>query len=265
MQINTSVFSAHLQQYLTSQETLHSEHQHILLACMPKSASRTALALLEGHASLDHISLNETDSNLSESLDSLKLLLYQGRNWVAHHHVHCALTLPTQLKRFSIRTITLTRNLFDVCVSIRDHMLKAARHGGLVMFAHIIPHTPEFADWSEQEQLDFIIVMAIPWYVKFYASWHMIAPSQDYHPLWIDYDQLIGHPLETTRTMFAHCGLDYDVESLSCLVATVMERQPNFNVDRRGRGEESLTKLQKDKIRHLCCHYPAVDFSRLGV
>lgn len=251
--------------YIGHSSALPCENSHILLACMPKAASRRVLAMVQEHPEMEHILLNETDSNLVESLDTFNFLIQHNQSWISHHHVHCALTLPQKLKRFSVKTVVLTRNLYDICVSVRDHMQTASDSNSLVMLAHITTNTREFGFWSEQQQFDFIINMVVPWYIKFYVSWQTFPRLHDYHPIWIDYDQVINNPEEILTGIFKFGGLEFTAQQVNEIVQKVDLDRPNFNVGKAGRGADLLSDEQKARIKELCSYYPEIDFSPIGI
>ena len=140
---------------LLSKQTLVSCGHTIFITSIPKSGSSFLVKSLCNYTNfslyfLSYNTLNSHDLYLPKLLDGWNL------DTVAHQH-----TMPTManldlIDKFRIRPIVLTRNLFDVAVSLTDHLESESLETPIFYSPKI------FHGMTRSERLDMVIDLAMP-------------------------------------------------------------------------------------------------------
>lgn len=231
----------------------------IFISAFPKSGSSYLLYLLHLLSDyevvrLDYSHLNEQNLYLPAIIEN------RHKNTITKHH-----TLPTPanielFKRFDIRPIILTRNIFDTIISLRDHIIK---HGKWNTF--VVPK--DYRKLSSETQIDLLIDFAVPWYVSFFAGWKLIEQQQTLPTLLLSYHQIIKRLEEVVNMINIHTGINLDSLSLSEAIKILNKEQriTKKNIGIEGRGKLHLNHRQIENITRLTSYYPTIDFLDLGI
>ncbi|AGC77398.1 hypothetical protein DDD_2271 [Nonlabens dokdonensis DSW-6] len=181
---------------------------------------------------------------------------YLNQNIVSKHH-----TLATEpnidiLKENNIHPIILIRNLADVVISLRDHIVKTLKW----------PHFEvplDFDQWNDKDQFNFLIEMAIPWYIFFYVSWRKVEKENKLRTKFICYEEFNQRPLEVFKQIFVHYNLNIDEDKILASMNNVKSMSKNKNRLNKGiidRSSKLLTVDQINKIHDYTKFYPNIDF-----
>ena len=239
-----------------------SRGDYIFVACMPKSGSTflaNALSELTGYR---YVNLTYAYERNEQNLYLPKLIDSYGFGSVTHLHVRGTNANIELMNTFSIRPVILVRNIFDIVVSIRDHMLQEGFEFP-TFFCN-----EKFTELTEKEQFDFIIEQGLPWYFNFYVSWYVALLSKSIDALWLIFEEVVSDWNEALRNVAQFYGVKKtDKEIAEALEQTRKKRrqQTRFNKGKVGRGSSELTNDQKEKIVSLARFYPWVDFSKIGI
>ena len=177
--------------------------KHIFLACQPKSGSTFLSNVLTEitHFKLTQFrqrpidNLNEQDIYLPAMLDLVKT------NTVTQQHSRATKNNLDLLRKLNAITIILTRNMFDVVISSLDHSENTNITGSPMLFAN-----NAYFKLSQQEKINMIIDLAIPWHIHFYSSWYDAIENCGFKSLWITYEELIADEVSTVDSkLFWHC------------------------------------------------------------
>ncbi len=116
--------------------------------------------------------------------------IVNGRDRVTVSQVHLVATGANLriLKNFRIPAVILLRNLFDVVVSMRDHM-----NGNEYFSSILIPN--RYLSLSENDKIDYVIDTAVPWMVTFYVSWVQALERGDIESEFVFYEDMIDDPI----------------------------------------------------------------------
>ncbi len=247
------------------------EHR-VIVACMPKSGSTFLTELLAQIRGMRHaylvpgyhrreqeICLEHLKKEIYKT-ELLRQMQHQGtvrhipkpRGFVAQMHLRYTKPTATILREHGIVPIVLVRNLFDVVVSMKDHLCNRPVAIPMAYFS------TEMRGWPTDRIYAFIADMIIPWYLNFYISW-----SNAEHVKRVTYEELVQDPKATLGDIADHVGLPHDSESLDIAVSEAQTRTPR-NVGIVGRGEQ-LPMAVKERIRQLAAYYDDHDFSPLGL
>ncbi|MEM6506144.1 MAG: hypothetical protein AAF711_11925 [Planctomycetota bacterium] len=200
---------------------------HILIACMPKSASTflaTAIASMKG---FKRYRLIPDYSAREQELCEIRLSRYNQRTYVAQHHVRHSAWTAGLIEQYHLTPVVIVRNLADTAISLRDHFRREPQGQGST--SRLLPHHADLPD----EQLDAAIVrLTMPWYLNFYVGWRLAGdvPIFDYAQYTTDPATVIGQILE-------HAGCPQPRGEIDASLGRVdKEKVAQFNVGASGRG-----------------------------
>jgi len=234
-------------------------HRCIVVACMPKSGSTflsSTLSKLTGYkASFPTYGGGRNEQNLYLPA----LVDIYGRKTVCQMHLQATEANLILIERFSIKPIVLVRNIFDVVISFYDHL---HREDTKTPMAWI---NDEFFKLDDSAQLDFIIGLAIPWYMSFYVSWFSATQEGTVNPIWLTYEELTADPRSTLRLIVDSYNIRKSDEDIGNVLQQVEREKVRFNKGVSGRGCQILTETQIQRIKDFTRCYPWVDFSRIGI
>ena len=231
----------------------------LFMTGIPKSGSTflvTALAEATGFLPffLGFHHLNEQDLYLPKLIDSYSM------NVVSHHHTRATKPNLELMREFRIRPVILTRDIFDALVSLRDHLENESRA------TPVIAVTDDFFDQSPERQYDFLIDLALPWYIAFYASWAAAHGAGEIDALWLHYEDVMADRAEALSRILDFYGLKRDQGDIErAIAAAAGSGEVRLNIGVTGRGRALLSEHQKDRMRALTRHHPGVDFGGFGL
>lgn len=163
------------------------------------------------------------------------------------------------LRNFRMPLAILLRNIFDVVVSLRDHM-----NGSQYFSSILIPNA--YGKLSDYDKLDYIIDTAVPWMMTFYVSWAQAIARGDVETEFFFYEDMVLEPVPFFRRMCARFGRqvsDADVNKALSLVEK--SAATRFNIGKPGRGASELSAAQIARIKRHADYYPGIDFAPLGL
>lgn len=245
----------------------------VLVACMPKSGSTflsAALAAMPGFRR-EHLvpSYGRREQELSDAeiqrafatTQVLRKVFDQGqlssphrpRAWVAQHHVKHTFETQKLLERYQIVPVCLVRNIFDIIVSLRDHVVNDSP---LTAAAYI---DESMIAWEPERMYEFLVDLAVPWYVHFYVSWARVEQK-----VLLTYESLIDDPHRELRRILKHGRLPWNDDAIAAALDVAADGNVRKNVGRTGRGQviEPHLRARVGKIRR---YYPDVDFAPIGI
>ena len=179
------------------------------------------------------------------------------RVYFNHQHLRASEYVIEFINYFDIKVILQIRNIFDTVLSIRDHLLKLTR---LFPMMYV---TDDFYDLSEEEQLNMIIDLFIPWYFNFYVSWFQHIDHKNIYIL--QYEKLIENTLEEVSNIYDWLKIDYKKDDLREFISrshTSNKTRKNVGIKDRG---NLLTDIQHNRIINYSKYYKSIDFSLIGI
>ncbi len=117
---------------------------------------------------------------------------------------------------------------------------------------------PHYAGLSAEAKGDFLIDMAGPWYVSYFATWMEYAAEAPERVLALGFEDFVAHPAATLEKLLAHSGLPTARESCQAALDAVWEnrRDYRFNHGVSGRGRMRFTKDQLARLERQLDFYP---------
>lgn len=235
---------------------------YIFIASLPKTGSTFLAQALSHLTGYRYVGLAYAYERNDQNLYLPKLIDAYNFGSVTHQHVRATGPNIELMNMFSIKPVILVRNIFDIVVSIRDHMFNEG-------YAFPTFYCNErFLDLDEASQIDQIIELGLPWYFNFYVSWQEVSLSKTIPTLWMQYDNVIkdwGKALDTITQFYNINKTEEDIATALTHTAEMKKRRTRINIGVAGRGRNTLSSEQKERVVNMARFYPWVDFSMLGI
>lgn len=233
----------------------------ILLAAMPKSASTFLSNIIAEILGYQHGYLAFAYHNIEQELYLPKLIDSWGRGTVVQQHVRANKPNLKILEEFRLRPVVLTRNLFDIVVSLRNHLLNERPDNIPSLYL-----SEEFESFGTEQQLDTVITLYVPWLVAFYVSWANAETRSAVPMMWLRYEDCIADWPGAASAILDFHGLEHRRDVLEDRInraSAAAARRTNRGV--AGRGLSVLNERQIDAVVEVTRLYPEIDFSRVGI
>jgi len=236
------------------EKNIDRNRTRVLIACMPKSGSTFLTEMLRHYLQFPAQDIAVGYGRTEQEVNWLKLdSVIDSDALFTQQHVRANELTLKAIRLFNIRTIVLIRNLFDVVISFRDHLIKESTHFPMAYVDN------SFAQWKDRQQYEFVIDLMIPWYLNFLGTWIEAGTQKDIPLLWLNYADWIGDPEATLKQIDTFCGLSHSTDAAVQAVARARQGGIRLNVGRTGRGRELLDSDLQAKVNHLLSYYPAFD------
>lgn len=231
---------------------------HVFFASFPKSGTTYLHKLLLNATGFEDYLLDRFSEDQQQNIIRQWMPMFLAQNTVTQIHMFATAPNIRMMKELGVRPVVLIRDLADVLVSLRDHVVNEDHVMPIAQFPR------EFLDWNTEQQGWFIVRMAAPWYLNFYASWKRAEPQIDV--LWVRYSELILDPRQTLNRILLHSGVDVNPDNIDRAVASVDMSRVRFNVGVSGRGRKTLSDAQVRAIDEIAATFAgAIDFTPIGV
>jgi len=239
----------------------------IVVAAPPKTASTFLANLLVTATGLPYANLCYSLLHNEHELYPPALLAWNSIGAVSQLHMKGTLPNARLMRFFDIRPLLPVRNVFDIVASLLDQFRdrRWLGAGNRFSFAYV---DAAFLDLPPGRQVDFMIDLALPWYLDYVASWSTLIEAGEVDALWLGFDELTGDTANTLQRVVEFLRLevgDARAREAAGLLARQRARLPKFNQGVTGRGAALLSDAQRERIRSLTAYYPALDFSVLGL
>jgi len=236
------------------------DRTRLLIACMPKSGSTYSSRLLESLTGFRSYSLAFAYGRNEQEISWPRLIPSLRRDALfVQQHIRASKVTLDALDIFHVTPIVQIRNIFDVIMSLRDHLACGEFEGPM---AYV---DARFLRQSQDKQLDFIIDLMIPWYVNFFVSWSEAESTMGARLFWLRYEELTAAPVAVLARLCDHVGLDTDRRQIEVALVEAAAKPTRFNQGIIGRGVSGLSEAQKNRVRAQAAHYPWVDFTPIGL
>jgi hypothetical protein len=241
-------------------EALDSFAASYLLVALPKSSSTYSTRALSRILDADvHKDIVTQDRFTPKDLHIPGIVAMRERATISQVHLVATGANLRILQAFRMPVAILLRNLFDVVVSLRDHMKSNPYFSSI-----LIPNA--YDTLSDHDKLDYIIDTAVPWMVTFYVSWAQAMARGDIDAEFVFYEDMMSEQVPFFRKICARFGQQVsDADVNKALVAVEKSAATRFNVGKPGRGESELSDAQIARIRRHADYYPGIDFGPLGL
>lgn len=245
-----------------TKRVLKPRHKCVVIASMPKSASTYLTKTLARLPGIRECWPVHKGGRVEQNLYLPALIDLYGHRTVSQIHLRATSANLALIDQFDIKPVVLIRNIFDAVVSWHDHMRNESTIG-CMLYAD-----DRFFKLTTEEQYDMIIDLAVPWYFSFMVSWLEADAQGKVSPLWLDFPEVTTSTRDTLRKVVDHTGISCSDADLDACILVDSERNANsvrFNKGVEGRGLETLSTAQAERIRSFARYYPGLDFTRMGI
>jgi len=188
-----------------------------------------------------------------------KIEAYQNIKTISKHHTLATTPNLELLSKFNVSPVILIRSLPDTIISLRDHISKTLRW----------PHfqvPKDFDKWESDVQFDFLIDVAIPWYIFFYTSWKKVEKENVIKIKFVKYENFNAKPAEAIKDITEFIGFEIEIKQIEESMKKVKLLSKDKNRINKGvvnRGDTLLSEVQKEKIASFAKYYPDIDFESI--
>jgi len=219
---------------------------HIFIACMPKSASTFLAHGLEEYGGLRRARLVSSWGRREQELDELRLSRYNHYAYVSQHHTRNSDWAQELIRRYHLTPVILMRNIFDIVISLRDHIRKDDIEMPFAYFDEMHRALPD-------EQLEQMIVdLAMPWFINFYMGWR-----DDKNAIFIQYEDMIANPERVMTQILEAANVKVDENKIAEAIEKNQAKQNRFNKGVAGRGKDLKLETRNQILRYIS-YYPDI-------
>lgn len=234
------------------------DRHHLLLACMPKSGSSFLHTILGSLPNFTQAALVSNFGRREQELDPVMLWLNADKHYVAKHNVRYSEATRDLIARYKLDPIVLVRDVFDVTVSLRDHL---RNRSVIAPMAYIFP---EFVKWDDAKLEEFIADMMIPWYFNFYISWH-----ETDRKLLVTYNELNRDPFAVLSRIKSRYRLDCTDDDIRAAIKKSQGKDQALVTEMNkaivGRGKNLSEKARQHILRMASYYEGRIDFKPIGI
>lgn len=237
----------------------------IVIAAAPRTGSTHLSEVLVRSTGYRYMRLCSAYSTNEHDLYLPGLCIMNQVGCVSQMHMKGTYHNAALLRNFGVTPIILVRNIFDITVSLMND-LKSKNSlpnlgSGLNGYSFIW-QDEDVKNCSDERLLDLVIDLAIPWYVNFYVSWHRLCEQGAVKAKWVTYENLMTDKQRTVHDILDFVDAEITASNFNEILAI---RSHTFNIGKSGRGKQTLSAAQKNRIRRLFSYYPNVDFKHYGL
>ena len=115
---------------------------------------------------------------------------------------------------------------------------------------------------DDEQLIDMIIDLAIPWYVNFYVSWHRLCEQQMIDAKWVTYEDLMKDKNQVVNDILNFV----DAKQIAGNSDEILSKKyGTFNGGKIGYGAKLINNARKKRIKKLFSYYPDIKFKYYGL
>lgn len=212
---------------------------HILVACFPKSGSTYLSKSLMEISGFTRAPFVQYYGHNEQDIFRPALERVLRKNTVTQQHVKGTGYNIALLKEFKVRPVILIRNIYDVVLSVYDH-IEREDHRFSAVYIH-----KQYFEMDRDEKIWFLINNTLPWYFSFLVSWKEASAEID--TFWTSYEELFSDQQSVLKRILDFYSLPVDAESVERSISKMKKTETRFNIGVSGRGD-TLSDVQKGAI-----------------
>lgn len=189
-----------------------AENKVVAVIATPKSGSTFVTNVIRQHGKLPARRLCYAYSSNEHELYVPALVTAKITGGVSQLHMRGTPHNLQLIQAFNIRSIILTRNVFDALASFREDVRKKLSVEGLgrgIAGYSFVWLTPDLLKLSDEELMDYCIDFYVPWYINFILSWQQC--TRDPRFLFLRYESLMADKAGAFARITQLIGLPPDV------------------------------------------------------
>ena len=237
----------------------------IVVAAAPRTGSTFLTNTLLKVTKLPNFRLCSGYSTNEHDLYLPALCLMNDSGCISQMHMKGTFHNASLINRFKIKQIILVRNIYDIVASLFHDLRKKEEMPGY----HIGQNGYSFLwldsatkNMNDEDLIDMIIDLAIPWYVNFYVSWYRLTEQKIVNPIWVNYEDMMNDKNKTIISILNFIDFPFTGEINSTILN---EKYETYNKGGSGRGSVLLSEERKRRILEKFSYYEDVNFDRYFV
>lgn len=230
---------------------------NIFIACFPKSGSTYITKLLSLYLDFEISQYVHLFDRREQEWEKDIVKKVSEKNAIICHHTKASFPTIDLIETHGIKNIVLVRNIFDVVISLRDHLIKESVDIPMLFV------NESFKSLTYSQQLDMVIDLAVPWYINFYASWY--DQSKRGYIFFLTYENFFEDKAISFKEILDYFEFDFKESKYQTALKSLSSDFFRYNQGKSGRGEEDLTVDQINRIRKIASHHRDVNFSLIGL
>jgi hypothetical protein len=220
---------------------------HIFVAAMPKSASTFVANALSAATGFPQVQLVPEFGRRQAELCEIRMAENAGVDFIAKNHTRHSSFTEQLCDDYGVSMIVLIRSLFDVVVSMRDHVHRESPVSSVFYLEK------QHINRSDVELEKMITMLAIPWYVSFYMGWRSCKKAHV-----VMYEEMITDPAKAIGDMLSFSGISVSKEQVAAGISKATGGAGSrINVGKAGRGR-SLRPETVSTIMEMLSMYPEI-------
>ena len=237
----------------------------IVVAAAPRTGSTFLSIVLREVTKLQRFRLCSGYATNEHDLYLPALCIVNDSGCVSQMHMKGSFHNASLINRFKIRQIILVRNIYDIVASLFDDLRKkeesSGYHIGKIGYSFLWLDSAT-KNMNDEDLIDMIIDLAIPWYVNFYVSWYRLAEQNIVNPIWVNYEDMMNDKNNTIISILNFIDFPFNGEINTTILN---EKYSTYNMGGSGRGNILLSDERKRRIMEKFSYYEDVNFDRYFV
>lgn len=187
------------------------------------------------------------------------LLYYAGgfpsQPLVTHVHMQALPANRHFMDTLGLKPAIMVRAIPDMLASYADMLDQNPANPDNWLNFRLPPH---YAELSAEAKGDFLIDMAGPWFVSYFATWMEYAAEAPERVLVLDYEGFTADPATTVEKVLAHSGLAQPRDVCQAALDAVWKQRGEFRFNEgvSGRGRKRFTPEQIARLERRMEFYP---------
>lgn len=155
--------------------------------------------------------------------------------FIPHHHSQATEPTIEFALAYDVSMIVQTRNIFDMTVSLIDHLT----NDGIGVPIAYVPTS--FRKEPFNTRAEIVTTLLMPWYISFFASWAYAAVDNKVRVHYLEYESLLRDPIPALAACLTHAGEMRNINVYNrALKQGAHREQTRFNKGIPGRGRAQL-------------------------
>ena len=238
------------------------DHKHVVIAGLPKSGSTLLWRLLEKITGYHRFHLCVDTGTNEQIIDRSVIPAFLSVDTLTRQHLRASEENLVPLSLMDARVIVLARDMCDMVISFYDFINNGHSKSPVLIV------TSDFYKMDERTKLDYLIELAVPWYLHMYISW-LEAEKTGFPIKHVSYEALMSDPKQTVSECLEFCGVYAGQAAIEKVLAEArsdsFRSETRFNKGMTGRGKERLSSQQQMRIKSFGRFFRSYDLSLIGM
>jgi len=237
----------------------------IVVAAAPRTGSTFLSNVLSQFTASPYFRLSSAYGTNENDLSLPALCFINPTGCVSQLHMKGTYHNAKLIQKFGIKPIILVRNIHDTIISLMNDLKKKREiedYGTGKTGYSFMWQDMSTKKHDDEQLIDMIIDLAIPWYVNFYVSWHRLCEQQMIDAKWVTYEDLMKDKNQVVNDILNFV----DAKQIAGNSDEILSKKyGTFNGGKIGYGAKLINNARKKRIKKLFSYYPDIKFKYYGL